>query len=755
MMVTGWLLDVYTLENVNGLVLWLIGDDGKRYRFEHAFPIAFYAAGSAPDLRALWRFLQSQPEQVRLARDERRDLFAGMIPVLACEVTHPTDLPRLFQRVAQAFPSLTYYDADIHVALRYAAAFQVFPLARCEIEADESQRVRSIHPLDTPWELDPEPPPLRILKIEPDSDPSHSAPRNLIVSYNRARVVLPLEKVKNIIGSLYSTLQCYDPDLILAAWGDTWLLPTLLTGQEQANWRLPLNRESSCDVIHRKEHTYFSYGQIVYRGQQVLLRGRLHIDCHNAMLWKDYDLEGVFEMARVTGLPIQDAARLSPGTGISSMQFITALRQGILIPYHKHQAETPKTALELIRADMGGMVYQPIIGLHKEVAGIDFVSMYPGMMVYFNISPEVPRVKDDLIPAHDEPGIVPQTLKPLLLKRLAFKSALAKFGKYDCRRESYQARSTADKWLLVTCFGYLGYKNARFGRIESHEAVTAYGREALLRAKEAAEDLGFEVLHMYVDGLWVRKEKLTNANNFQELLDVISETTGIPIALDGVYKWIVFLPSKVDSRVPVPNRYFGVFQSGEIKVRGIEARRHDTPPFIAQTQMDMLEILARAPSVDELPEYIPLALALVEKKINELRAGRVPLEDLLIAQKLNRDLEKYRVPSPAARAAMQLVKAGKHVSAGQRMRFLLTRGEPGVYAWDLGSLPNVASLDGERYLTLLLRAANTILEPFRVDHTDLWEWITEGGETLKQIPMLEKKERQVGKYPNLKYSVKL
>ncbi len=652
-MVTGWLLDVYTLENSNGVVLWLIGDDGKRYRFEHAFPITFYAAGTVLDLRALWRFLQSQPEQLSLSRDdEHRDLFAGVIPVLACEVTHPTDLPHLFGRVIQEFPNLTYYNADIHVALRYAAAFQVFPLARCEIEADENQRAQSIRPLDTPWELEPEPPPLRILKIEPDSDPSHSTPRNLIVSYNRARVVLPLEQTNNLIWSLYSTIRCFDPDLILAAWGDTWLLPKLLAITNNLGQPLPLNRESSSDVIHRKEHTYFSYGQIVYRGQQVLLKGRLHIDCHNAMLWNDYDLEGVFEMARVTGLPIQDAARLSPGTGISSMQFITALRQGILIPYHKHQAETPKTALELIRADMGGMVYQPIVGLHRDVAGIDFVSMYPGIMVHFNISPEVPRAKDDLTPASGEPGIVPQTLKPLLLKRLAFKSALAKFGKYDCRRELYQARSTADKWLLVTCFGYLGYKNARFGRIESHEAVTAYGREALLRAKEAAEDMGFEVLHMYVDGLWVRKEKLTNANNFQELLDVISERTGIPIALDGVYKWIVFLPSKVDDRLPVPNCYFGVFQSSEIKVRGIEARRHDTPAFIAQTQMEMLEILARAPSLDELPEYIPLASALVEKKIKELRAGQIPLENLLITQRLSRDLEKYRVPSPAARAAI-------------------------------------------------------------------------------------------------------
>jgi len=38
--------------------------------------------------------------------------------------------------------------------------------------------------------------------------------------------------------------------------------------------------------------------------------------------------------------------------------------------------------------------------------------------------------------------------------------------------------------------------------------------------------------------------------------------------MDGVYRWVVFLPSRVNERVPVANRYFGVFQSGEIKVRG-------------------------------------------------------------------------------------------------------------------------------------------------------------------------------------------
>jgi DNA polymerase-2 len=56
----------------------------------------------------------------------------------------------------------------------------------------------------------------------------------------------------------------------------------------------------------------------------------------------------------------------------------------------------------------------------------------------------------------------------------------------------YKERQEILKWLLITSFGYQGYRNARFGRIESHETICAYGRELLLRAKELAECFNFE-----------------------------------------------------------------------------------------------------------------------------------------------------------------------------------------------------------------------------------------------------------------------
>ena len=710
--INGWLFDIYP--NETGLTLWLIGEDGQRYRFFQDFSATVYAAGPSARLRALWRSLREQPVPVRLSRAERTDVFQGKTVTLAVEVQQPARLDELFRTMTAAFPDLTWYDGDISLALRHAAAFGVFPLARCVVEL-RGEKIASLTTLDTPWDLEPVPAPLRVLSLEPDCDPAHGEPRALIVSYERVRYSLPLEKTIPLLIGLAADLRRYDPDVILTSWGDTWLLPRLMQLCNESGMRLPLNRDESQALVERKEHTYFSYGQIVYRGRQVQLRGRWHLDRHNAMLWNDYGLAGVLEMARVTRQPVQDAARLSPGTGISSMQFVTALQKDILIPWHKNQAETPKTVLELMRSDMGGMVYQPTIGLHRDVGGIDFISMYPGIMVKFNISPEVKRAgpPQSLQPAPGDPGIIPLTLAPLLKKRLALKQALLTLPRWDCRRPVYQALASAHKWLLVTCFGYLGYKNARFGRIEAHEAVTAYGREALLRAKEAAEDLGFEILHMYVDGLWVHKEGCKTPADFQTLLADVTERTGLPISLDGVYRWVVFLPSRLDERVPVANRYFGVFQDGSIKVRGIEARRRDTAPFIAETQMSIMEILARAGDADALKDVYPRALSFADSEMKALRAGRVPLEKLLVSQKLSRELGEYSSPSPAARAVRQLEAAGKLVRPGQRVRFLFTLGKPGVKAWDVAQQPDPRCVDVKRYQALLTRAVETVLDPIR------------------------------------------
>ena len=736
---TGWLLDLYP-DPQGGLTLWLLEDDGgenpgngRRLRLRQEFPVTFFAAGPPQRLRALWRCLQTQPDPPALARRERRDLFQPEpVTVLAVTVQNPIRQPGLFALAAQAFPDLTWYDADLPLPLRHAAIYGTFPLAKLRVVIDARNRILELETLETPWELDPVAAPLRVMHLTPGCDPRHAPPTSLTVQVGRHACRLTLEPVRPLLTGLGALLRRYDPDLLLTAWGDTWLLPRLMAACEQTGISLPLNRDERQAILQRPERSYQAYGQVIHRGRQVQLFGRWHIDIFNAMMFHDYGLDGILESARVTGLPVQQAARLSPGTGISAMQIVTALRQAVLVPWHKQQAETPRSALDLLHADQGGLVYQPIIGLHRDVAEIDFVSMYPGIMARFNVSPEtvgpprpgaahVPEL--DLWVARDRPGLVPQTLQPLLEKRIAFKTRGAQMPAWDPRRALFKARAAAHKWLLVTCFGYLGYKNARFGRIEAHQAVTAYSRECLLRAKEAAEDAGFEALHLYVDGLWVHKPGCRTTAEIQPLLDEITARTRLPIALEGIYRWVAFLPSRGNEHIPVANRYFGVFQDGALKVRGIEARRRDTPPFIAGTQMGILERLAVADDVEQIPELLPGILDFLRGQLHRLRARSVPAEDLLVTQKLSREVHLYRSPSPAARAALQLERLGKPTRPGQPIRFLHTLGEPGVHAWDAPPPPPAACLDIPRYTRLLLRAAATVLQPFGIPEPALNDWL--------------------------------
>ncbi|MBI9043949.1 MAG: hypothetical protein JEZ06_05665 [Anaerolineaceae bacterium] len=723
MKIKGWLLDMY-IGDAGRVCIWHLGKDGERRCLYQDFPVYFYAAGDNRYLRELWRFLETQASVSRLSREERIDVFAGgMIPVLAVEIPKAGNLFALFNDVKRRWPELTYYDADVPLALRHAAVFDTFPMAYCTIEVDASDCIADIEILETPWKIDIQKVPLRLLSIEPDADPEHAQPHELLIRYGRHEYRLSLEQERPLLINLRAILLRWDPDIIQTRWGDTWMLPMLLEMQKKWHVSIPFNRDEARTLSWRPERSYFSYGQIIFRGQQIHLFGRLHIDERNAMFWHDHGLDGILEMARVTRLPLQQSARVSPGTGISSMEIVEALQSEMLIPNQKQQVETQKTALELLRFDQGGMVYQPLVGLHSHVGEIDFISMYPSIMVRYNISPETNPSKE--LELSDEPkGIVPRTLEPLLKKRVSLKQRLSKMVPWDPRKKVMIARASAEKWLLVTCFGYLGYKNARFGRIESHEAVTANGREALLRAKEAAEDLGFDVLHLYVDGLWIKKAGVEVPEDFENVLDQVAKRTGLDISLDGIYRWVVFLPSRVDRRVPVPNRYFGVFKDGSIKIRGIEARRRDTPVFIKEAQLEILEHLAQAEDVNVLFEYIPGAIQILRNNIWRLRNGSVPLENLLLTQRLSRELSAYRVPSAAARAAMQLQDIGKEVRPGQRVRFLHVIGSESVLAWDLVKEPDYRILDNKRYLTLLLRAAATILEPLGWAEEDLWTMTT-------------------------------
>jgi DNA polymerase-2 len=744
----GWLLSVYA-DEMDGAVVWLLGEDGKRHRLTQPFKTTFYVSGDETRLRDIREDLQKGDTPPKMTFLTRQDLYKGMLPVLGVQVDNPVAGQKLFRRMKKIFKWVHYFDAEIPFPIRYGVAKKVFPMARCHVQIDDRDQILAIEALDSPWDTVYDLPPLRTLAIEPDADPHHAAPTCLNIQHEDTLITLSLSDEPALPKRLQSILDEYDPDVIFARWGDGWLFPFLVESARKHGIDFNPSRDARQKYRRIQETTFESYGSIYFRAQQTHLFGRWHIDPRNSTMDMGFkfSMRSAIEMARVTGVDVQTAARNSPGSGFTAMQIREALRRGVLIPSQKRQTERFKSALELNAADGGGLNYRPIVGLHKNVAELDFFSMYPSIMRTWNISGETVGVKGKktrYVPNSGMPitldvdGLVASALRPLLEKRQKVKGAMKQLAEDDPERAVLQSVADALKWLGYVSFGYQGYKNNLFGNIQAHEAICAVGRETLVTSIETAQEMGFKVLGANVDSLFVQKGGASCPQDFSPLMDEIMFRTGLIIELEGIFDWLAFTASKLNPRIGAANRYFGKFDHGGLKVRGLAQRRSDTPDWIAGAEREILSLLESEPDLARLPDLIPQAVALVRSFFDDLDAERVPVEDLVCQTKLSREPHEYRGDSTSAKAARQLAAEGKRLRVGQRVKFVYTHGEKtSIYPWDLAIEPDYSLINKLRYKELLLRTVHQILGPLGLEEDTLSSLVHDD---CRQLPLWSQEE---------------
>src|SRR3989441_3917060 len=731
-LVEGWIFDVYPSHG--GMIVWITEEHDRPHRLRYRYAPTLYAAGSRSALEAARQALARLRVPVTLEPAVRRELMSGeQIPVVAVGVHNPLAFPaaaRLLARVT----GLTLYNCDILTARLFFYETGLFPLARCAI-ACAGDEAKEIALVSRPEDLEYALPPLTVLRLHlespgahsndhddlPTANPSHGRPGRLEAGVDGETVVLDGDDPVETIRSLNRLLQRYDPDVLLTEWGDPVLLPRLQVLAERTGIPLQLNRDPVNRVRTRRSRSYMTYGQVVFQAGAQMLHGRWHIDLRNSFIYAESELAGLLEVARLARIPVQELARTSTGTAISSMQLQRAVRDGILIPWQKSEPEAFKTASQLIVTDKGGLTYQPLVGLYEQVGELDFSSMYPTIMAKFNISPEtigcaccpdsrVPEINYTV--CRRRRGLVPQILDHLLERRVYYKQR--KQVTTGSQRALYDQRQTALKWCLVTSFGYLGYRNARFGRIEAHEAVTAFAREKLLRAKEVAESQGFRMLHALVDSMWLQRPGATHTD-YAALAQAVTGATGLPIFVEGIYRWIAFLPSKTHRGVGVPNRYMGVFEDNTTKVRGIEVRRSDVPVLVVQMQERMLRRMFRCQTLEDVRAALPELLGILEDALIRLRSKDVEAAELVVTNTLSQEVSEYRHNTVQAIAARTLDRHGAHLHPGEPVQFIIANAgakipDDRVRPYTL--LGTDWHYDAEAYATLLLRAAATVLELF-------------------------------------------
>ena len=544
---------------------------------------------------------------------------------------------------------------------------------------------------------------------------------------------------EDILTAVQAAVDERDPDILVCS--TSQIIPTLHEMATHAGvGNFSLSRWPDVDYQQlASQSTYSSYGRVGHSPARYNVPGRAIIDESNTFFYGETNLDGVLDLVSRSKKPVQELAWASIGNVLTAIQICEAHDRGILVPWNSWRHEFYKPMGTLHDADRGGFIFAPEVGLHEDVHELDFSSLYPNIICTRNVSPDVIRCechrdRDDVpglgYSICDERGYLVDVLQPIIDARDDIKAAIRREQQRDepdqARFAELEGRSGALKWILVACFGYQGFSNAKFGRIECHEAINAFAREILLTAKQQLEASGWRVVHGIVDSIWVTPDPDVDDSQ-REDLDVlareITDRVEIRLEHEAHYDWVAFVPQR-ESTAGALTKYFGkVAGEDEFKLRGIEARQRSTPAFVEEIQRECLDRLDETRS----PEAV---LGYLERAIAELHAGDVAVDQLVERNRVSKPLEGYTQNTLNVAALKRACDQNLAVHQGQDIEYVVVDDEKS--SRDRVSLVHEdgETYDPSYYETQLVRAVESVLSPLGWDRTDIRRELAETQETM-------------------------
>jgi len=287
-----------------------------------------------------------------------------------------------------------------------------------------------------------------------------------------------------IISTVETALEQNEPDILVCSTSE--IIPTLYKMAAVAGRpEFALSRFPEIEYQQLAEQsTYSSYGQVGHSPARYNIPGRVIIDESNTFFYKETNLEGIIDLVSRSQKPLQELAWASIGNVLTAIQIVEASDRDVLVPWNSWRHEFFKPMGTLRDADRGGFIFAPEVGLHENVHELDFSSLYPNIICTHNVSPDVIRCdchsdREDVpeigYSICEEKGYLVDVLQPIIDARDEIKAEIKQESQRNNpdqqRLDGLKGRSSALKWILVACFGYQGFSNAKFGRIECHEAI--------------------------------------------------------------------------------------------------------------------------------------------------------------------------------------------------------------------------------------------------------------------------------------------
>jgi len=346
----------------------------------------------------------------------------------------------------------------------------------------------------------------------------------------------------------------------------------------------------------------------------------------------------------------------------------------------------------------GAITLNPVPGFHTNIRVFDFSSLYPSILLKYNVSFETidcehPKCKVNMIPGTNHYhcskriGIIPKIIGEIFDKRMLIKDTLAKVSNYaepDSPHYEMYLEQFVYKIIMNAMYGLLGYWKFFFFNVNAAESITLNGQHWIKTIKRELEELGDKVLYGDTDSFFVDSTKSED-----EILKIIREFCDLRLEHEKTYKYLIMTNKK--------KNYLGLKDSGKLDIKGLTLKKTNSPFFFA----DVIKDIEKLGKIEGLSGILfeENIVSIFRKYYLKLNRKRLSREKLKIRIRVAKDPNEYKNENEIVKLYKQ---TDLKVEKGKVVEYYKSISGP-------RSLDSENPVDWTKYKEILLSAAEQIV----------------------------------------------
>ena len=422
-------------------------------------------------------------------------------------------------------------------------------------------------------------------------------------------------------------------------------------------------------------------------------------------------------IARIGRMPVDDIARMGVSQWIRSLLYYEHRRINAIIPRQQELADrTADVATDAVIKDKkfrGGLVIEPVGGVHFAVTVMDFASLYPSIIKVRNLSYETvrcphPECRANTIPQTNhwvcgkKNGITAMIIGSLRDLRVNYYKALAKSAALtEEERQQYVVVTQALKVILNASYGVMGAEIFPLYFLPAAETTTAIGRHIIQGTINICEKAGIKVLYGDTDSLFLKDP---TADQIKMVIGAAKREYGVELEIDKEYRYCVLSNRK--------KNYFGVTKSGKVDIKGLTGKKSHTPPFIKKLFEETVVILSGVQNIKEFEAAKKEISAKIAESGRRLEAREIPVEELAFNMTMSKAPSEYTKTVPQHVRAAKLLEGEREVKRGDVISYIKTRTKMGVKPV---SMAKADEADPSKYLEFMESTLDQVVSSMGLD----------------------------------------